>query len=95
VESAAGAAYNIGILYWRSTGRSRSFAKEWLMLLLENDEIWDQNGFDDLLREKMGPSVDNTSGLFYAHHGELKLGILPVSLFCSGHTFFIQVNCFI
>jgi hypothetical protein len=65
------------------------------MLLLENDEIWDQNGFDDLLREKLGPSVDNTSGLFYAHHGELKLGILPVSLFCSGHTFFIQVNCFI
>ncbi|CAK9200431.1 unnamed protein product [Sphagnum jensenii] len=86
----SGAAYNIGILYWRSTGRTRSFAKEWLLLLLENDEIWDQNGFDDLLREKLGPSVDNTSGLFYAHHGELKLGILPVSLFCNGHTFFIQ-----
>jgi hypothetical protein len=95
VESAAGAAYNVGILYWRSTGRTRSFAKEWLLLLLENDKIWDQNGFDDLLREKLGPSVDNTSGLFYAHHGELKLGILPVSLFCNGHTFFIQVNCFI
>ncbi len=28
------------------------------MLLLENDEIWDQTGFNDLLREKMGPSVD-------------------------------------
>jgi hypothetical protein len=22
----------------------------------------------------------------------LKLGILPVSLFCSGHTFFVQVS---
>jgi len=38
VEFATGGAYNIGILYWRSTGKTRSFAKEWLMLLLENDE---------------------------------------------------------
>ncbi len=31
------------------------------MLLLENDEIWDQTGFNDLLCEKMGPSVDQPS----------------------------------
>ncbi|KAH9540425.1 hypothetical protein CY35_14G004100 [Sphagnum magellanicum] len=84
-------AYNIGIVYWRPTFPAKILAKEWLKLLLGDDRIWDQNGFNELLRSnKTGPAVDNTSGLFYARHGELKLGILPVSLFCSGHTFFVQ-----
>jgi hypothetical protein len=84
-------AYNIGIVYWRPTFAAKILAKEWLKLLLGDDRIWDQNGFNELLRSnKTGPAVDNSSGLFYARHGELKLGILPVSLFCSGHTFFVQ-----
>lgn len=90
---AAWGAYNIGIVYWRPTFPAKILAKEWLKLLLGDDRIWDQNGFNELLRSnKTGPAVDNTSGLFYARHGELKLGILPVSLFCSGHTFFVQVS---
>jgi hypothetical protein len=28
--------------------------------------------------------------LFNGYHGQLKMGILPVSAFASGHTFFTQ-----
>eukprot|EP00250_Pteridium_aquilinum_P008747 c18180_g1_i1 orf=861-2705(-) len=83
-------AYNIGIFLWRPSNISKKFAKEWKRQLLEDDKIWDQNGFNDLMRKRRGPSVKNESGLFYAYNGDLKLGILPVSIFCSGHTYFVQ-----
>lgn len=60
-------------------------------MLLADDKIWDQNGFNELVHKKMGPSVDDVSGLVYAYDGNLKLGILPASIFCSGHTYFVQV----
>lgn len=60
-------------------------------MLLADDKIWDQNGFNELVRKKYGPSVDEDGGLVYAYDGNLKLGILPASIFCSGHTFFVQV----
>lgn len=83
-------AYNIGIFFWRPTTIAKELAKEWLQLLLSDDKIWDQNGFNDLARNVTGPSVGHDS-LFWAYRGNLKMGILPVSLFCSGHTYFIQV----
>ncbi|MCO5586998.1 hypothetical protein L7F22_040943 [Adiantum nelumboides] len=83
-------AYNIGIFLWRPSEISKQFAKEWKQQLLEDDQIWDQNGFNDLMRKHRGPSVENETGLFYAYNGSLKLGILPVSIFCSGHTYFVQ-----
>ncbi|PPD98165.1 hypothetical protein GOBAR_DD04797 [Gossypium barbadense] len=55
-----------------------------------DDKIWDQNGFNELARKQTGPAVDDDSGLFYAFDGTLKLGILPESIFCSGHTYFVQ-----
>lgn len=82
-------AYNIGIFFWRPTTIAKELAKEWLQLLLSDDKIWDQNGFNDLARNVTGPSVGHDS-LFWAYRGNLKMGILPVSLFCSGHTYFIQ-----
>lgn len=60
-------------------------------MLLADDKIWDQNGFNELVHKKYGPSVDEDSGLVYAYDGNLKLGILPASIFCSGHTYFVQV----
>ncbi|KAH6556170.1 hypothetical protein KP509_1Z199100 [Ceratopteris richardii] len=88
-ERAPGA-YNIGIFLWRPTLIAKHFAKEWKTQLLKDDLIWDQNGFNDLMRKQSGPSVPNENGIFYAYNGSLKLGILPVSIFCSGHTFFVQ-----
>ncbi|KAH6820428.1 xyloglucanase 113 [Perilla frutescens var. hirtella] len=86
----AGAAYNIGIFHWRPTPSSIKLAKEWKEMLLADDKIWDQNGFNELVRRQLGPSVDEDSGLVHAYDGELKLGLLPASIFCSGHTYFVQ-----
>lgn len=83
-------AYNIGIFYWRPTPVAKALAKEWLQCLLGDDKIWDQNGFNDLARIQRGPAVGE-DGLFRSYRGNLTMGILPVSLFCSGHTYFIQV----
>lgn len=85
-----GAAYNIGIFHWRPTDSAKKLAKEWKELLLADAKIWDQNGFNELVRRQLGPSVDKESGLVYAYDGNLKLGILPASIFCSGHTYFVQ-----
>ncbi|XP_022937164.1 arabinosyltransferase XEG113-like [Cucurbita moschata] len=83
-------ALNIGIFHWRPTRASKKLAKEWKEMLLADDKIWDQNGFNELVHKKYGPSVDEDGGLVYAYDGNLKLGILPASIFCSGHTFFVQ-----
>ncbi|KAL6533679.1 hypothetical protein OROHE_013512 [Orobanche hederae] len=86
----AGAAFNIGIFHWRPTASSMKLAKEWKEMLLADEAIWDQNGFNDIVRKQLGPSVDEDSGLVYAYDGNLKLGLLPASIFCSGHTYFVQ-----
>ncbi|XP_019445117.1 PREDICTED: arabinosyltransferase XEG113-like isoform X2 [Lupinus angustifolius] len=85
-----GAAYNIGIFHWRPTESAKKLAKEWKELLLADEKIWDQTGFNDIVHRQLGPSVDDESGLVYAYDGNLKLGILPASIFCSGHTYFVQ-----
>ncbi|KAH0974430.1 hypothetical protein GBA52_016329 [Prunus armeniaca] len=87
---AVGAAYNIGIFHWRPTDAAKRLAKEWKDMLLADEKIWDQNGFNDLVRKQLGPPVDGESGLVYAFDGNLKLGVLPASIFCSGHTYFVQ-----
>ncbi|XP_074283116.1 arabinosyltransferase XEG113-like [Silene latifolia] len=83
-------ALNVGIFHWRPTISSKKLAKEWKEMLLADDKIWDQNGFNDLIRRQLGPSVDGENGLLYAYDGNLKLGFLPASIFCNGHTYFVQ-----
>lgn len=85
-----GAAYNIGIFHWRPTPSAMKLAKEWKEMLVADDKVWDQNGFNDIIRRQLGPPVDEDSGLVFAYDGELKLGLLPASIFCSGHTYFVQ-----
>ncbi|GFZ08613.1 xyloglucanase 113 [Actinidia rufa] len=94
-----GAAYNIGIFHWRPTDPSKKLAKEWKDMLLADDKIWDQNGFNELVHRQLGPSVDDDSGLVYAYDGNLKLGLLPASiflqwayLFCPGNVSTTQVG---
>lgn len=84
------AAYNIGIFHWRPTESAKKLAREWKEMILADDKIWDQNGFNELVRRQLGPSVDDDSGLVYAYDGDLKLGLLPASIFCSGHSYFVQ-----
>ncbi|KAH9321207.1 hypothetical protein KI387_015846, partial [Taxus chinensis] len=83
---------NIGIFHWRPSNVTKRLAMEWHEMLVADDKIWDQNGFNDLIHRQFGPSVDAESGLVYAFDGTLKLGILPASIFCSGHTYFVQAQ---
>ncbi|KAK8471618.1 hypothetical protein PHAVU_003G278500 [Phaseolus vulgaris] len=83
-------AYNIGIFHWRPTESAKKLAKQWKEMLLADDKIWDQNGFNDILHKQLGPAVDDESALVFAFDGKLKMGILPASIFCSGHTYFVQ-----
>lgn len=39
---------NIGIMYFKPS--ANGFAKEWLDMVLEDDNYWDQNAFNDLFR---------------------------------------------
>ncbi|KAK1318722.1 hypothetical protein QJS10_CPB04g01393 [Acorus calamus] len=83
-------AFNIGMFHWRPTDSAKKLAKEWKDMLLKDEKIWDQNGFNDLIRRAFGPSVEEENGLVYAFDRKLKFGILPASIFCSGHTYFVQ-----
>ncbi|KAK1294789.1 Pentatricopeptide repeat-containing protein [Acorus calamus] len=83
-------AFNIGMFHWRPTDSAKKLAKEWKDMLLKDEKIWDQNGFNDLIRRAFGPSVEEENGLVYAFDKKLKFGILPASIFCSGHTYFVQ-----
>ncbi|XP_042405849.1 arabinosyltransferase XEG113-like isoform X1 [Zingiber officinale] len=83
-------AYNVGIFHWRPTVPAKKLAKDWKDLLLNDETIWDQAGFNNLVHKVLGPSVEGSNGLVYAFDGSLKLGILPASIFCSGHTYFVQ-----
>lgn len=83
-------AYNIGIFHWRATDASKKLAKEWKEMLVADETIWDQNGFNQLMHKFIGPPIEGENGLVYAFDGNLKLGILPASIFCSGHTYFVQ-----
>ncbi|BFG30627.1 hypothetical protein CerSpe_169010 [Prunus speciosa] len=89
-----GTGYNIRIFHWRPTDAAKRLAKEWKDMLLADEKIWDQNGFNDLVRKQLGPPIHGESGLVYAFDGNLKLGVLPASIFCSGHTYFVQVRLY-
>ncbi|CAL0313223.1 unnamed protein product [Lupinus luteus] len=88
----AAESFNVGIFHWRPTEPAKKLAKQWKEMLLADDKLWDQKGFNDILRRHLGPSVDEHSGLVFAFDGNLKLGILPASIFCSGHTYFVQAT---
>lgn len=84
----AGSAANIGIMMFRPN--SSSFVDAWVNALDSDPNYWDQNAFNDLFRMGMTLSVDRQDRLFKVYNETLLLGILPVSLFCSGHTYFVQ-----
>ncbi|KAL4515871.1 hypothetical protein Ndes2526B_g00587 [Nannochloris sp. 'desiccata'] len=92
--STADSAANIGIMLFRPS--AAELADEWVKVLDSDDKLWDQNVFNDLMhrgeiRNHQFNSTDNRPDrLFIGYDGKLKFGILPVSMFCSGHTYFTQ-----
>lgn len=84
----AGSAANIGIMLFRPN--ASDFAKAWLEVILADETVWDQNAFNDLMRLGQVLEPRRPDRLFLGWKGRIKFGILPVSRFCSGHTYFVQ-----
>ena len=87
----AGSAANIGIMLFRP--KAARFVDHWMDELDNDPDYWDQNAFNDLFRIGMDPFEDGFSDrnrLFKVYNETLRMGILPVSMFCSGHTYFVQ-----
>ena len=63
--------------------------KEWVHVLEKDENIWDQNAFNDLMRRNRSKTFSDHS--FEGYDG-LKFGVLPVATFASGHTFYVQQN---
>lgn len=70
--------------------KSLPFVEEWIEVIEADDTIWDQNAFNDLARRGQKIMIDDPKHYFLADHGKLNMGVLPVGLFCSGHTYFTQ-----
>ena len=86
----AGSAANIGVMLFRPA--SARFVDQWMEALDNDPAYWDQNAFNDLF--KIGVLDEGFTSdkdrLFKVYNGTLRMGILPVSMFCSGHTYFVQ-----
>ena len=70
--------------------KSLDFVDEWIKIIEGDETVWDQNAFNQLFRQEVKVLPDDPKHYFLGYHGRLKMGILPVALFASGHTFFTQ-----
>ncbi|KAG2496814.1 hypothetical protein HYH03_005220 [Edaphochlamys debaryana] len=82
----AGSAFNIGIMLFRPT--SKGFVDDWVKSL-DDPKMWDQTAFNDLARKGHGMS-EPPKNLWKGYEGKLTVGVLPSSIFASGHVFFVQ-----
>jgi hypothetical protein len=60
---------------------------------LEDPKMWDQTAFNDLVRLGATHSNRTMKNLWKGDNGKLVVGILPASIYASGHMFFVQVGC--
>ena len=88
----AGSAANIGVMLFRPA--AARFVDHWMEALDNDPAYWDQNAFNDLFKIGMDISDEgfrsDKDRLFKVYNETLRMGILPVSMFCSGHTYFVQ-----
>mmetsp|Transcript_12700 Transcript_12700/g.32437 ORF Transcript_12700/g.32437 Transcript_12700/m.32437 type:complete len:620 (-) Transcript_12700:214-2073(-) len=91
LERNAGSAYNIGFFFFRAS--ALPLVDEWMRVVTENPTgTWDQGVFNDLARK--GPMwVDRSrlsdDRLFPSYNGKVIGGVLPLALFCGGHSYFV------
>jgi len=84
----AGAAFNIGVFLARVS--AAPFIDAWDDALAAGNGTWDQAVFNEMLREGIDLTTDRPDNLFRAANGTVLMGVLPVDVFASGHTFFVQ-----
>jgi len=99
-RSAFGAAFNIGYIFVRAT--AVEFVERWSKACHRDPSAWDQNLFKSILHSggRRGRSSAPTAAkpgnprlqpMFTTSEGrQLMVGVLPVSLFASGHTHFVS-----
>lgn len=63
----------------------------WVDLIENDDALWDQNAFNDLVRRNGSCAArPDESGLFQAFGGVVAVGTLPAAQFANGHVFYVQ-----
>ena len=96
--------FNTGILYFKPTEVAKEFLKSWIKAMemaADGTEDRDQEIFINLLREgtpvvetKTGGSVATTRDTLRVSTRTMargvRLGLLPMRLFASGHTYFVE-----
>lgn len=94
LSTSAGATMNVGILYVRARPGPVDMVANWSTQCSQNLNFWEQAIFNSLAKDDRGLDVNDRTlaprRLFRMHERKLVGGILPVSLFCSGHTGFVQ-----
>ena len=93
---AADSAYNIGYMYFRPS--ALPLVREWLRVIEADPEVrWDQGEFNRLARigrhnaapgALLPPQPLSDPRLFRSYHGQVVGGVLPLALFCGGHSYF-------
>lgn len=77
---------NIGIALYRPS--ALPLVQAWRDALNKSSKAWDQKALNDLVKANV--TYEREDGLFGGWDGRLRVGVLPVLLFCSGHTYFVQ-----
>jgi hypothetical protein len=94
LATSAHATMNVGMIYARARPGALAFMQEWARRCSANLDFWEQAIFNEMAKDKGGLDVLNATlaprRLFSLWGRKLVGGILPVSLFCSGHTAFVQ-----
>ena len=85
---------NTGLVFMRSTPEVLDFTARWREHIASAKElrIRDQAAFNMLLKQRPLMSKGRHTRLFTASNGpeQLTLGVLPLSRFLNGHTYFVQ-----
>uniref|UniRef100_A0A7S0IPU1 Nucleotide-diphospho-sugar transferase domain-containing protein n=1 Tax=Calcidiscus leptoporus TaxID=127549 RepID=A0A7S0IPU1_9EUKA len=85
-------AFNIGYMFFRTS--ALPLISEWRKVIAEQPRSrWDQGEFNRLARTGWSPR--STAGLsdarlFYSYKKEVIGGVLPLTLFCGGHNYFVS-----
>lgn len=90
LERHAGAAYNIGYLFFRPS--ALPLVDEWSRAVDKNPAgSWDQGVFNELAKKNQRSATKPLSSdrLFPSFDGKVIGGVLPLALFCGGHSYFV------
>lgn len=93
LRASLGPELNTGLFWVRSTNGTRAAADAWAAVMADDAFFahWknDQQAFNQVLRARMPrPAPGETTALAFG--GRVRLGVLPVHLFASGHTYMVQ-----